>query len=225
MSYIKLPVIVTENLNKIIDKNFYPTEKTKISNIKNRPIGIGIQGLADTFAMLEYPFDSKESKELNKMIFETMYHSSMSKSLELSIKEGPYSSFKGSPLSKGLFQFDLWNEQPSSRYNWDILRDKIIKNGVRNSLCIAPMPTASTSQILSNNECFEPFTSNIYTRRTLAGEFIVINKHLMKELCDLELWDSEIKNQLIKDKGSIQNILKTFLIILKRGIKLFGICL
>ena len=202
----KITGIVTENLNKIIDNNFYPTEKTKISNIKNRPIGIGIQGLADTFAMLEYPFDSKESKELNKMIFETMYHSSMSKSLELSIKEGPYSSFKGSPLSKGLFQFDLWNEQPSSRYNWDILRDKIIKNGVRNSLCIAPMPTASTSQILSNNECFEPFTSNIYTRRTLAGEFIVINKHLMKELCDLELWDSEIKNQLIKDKGSIQNI-------------------
>lgn len=199
-------LIVTENLNNIIDKNFYPTDKTELSNKKNRPIGIGVQGLADTFAMLEQPFECDESKLLNKMIFETMYHASLSKSLELSIRDGPYSTFQGSPLSKGLFQFDLWDKKPSDRYDWEELRQKIIKNGIRNSLLIAPMPTASTSQILSNNECFEPFTSNIYTRRTLAGEFIVINKHLMKELCDLNIWNTEIKEEIIRDRGSIQNI-------------------
>ena len=204
----KTTMIVTENLNNIIDKNFYPTDKTEKSNMNNRPIGIGVQGLADTFAMMDLPFDCEKSKELNKMIFETMYHAALTKSLELSIRDGPYNSFKGSPMSKGLFQFDLWNKKPSERYKWDDLRHDIIKHGVRNSLLIAPMPTASTSQILSNNECFEPFTSNIYTRRTLAGEFIVINKHLMKELCDLEIWNPEVKNQIIKDKGSIQNIEK-----------------
>lgn len=199
-------MIVTENLNNIIDKNFYPTNKTEKSNKNNRPIGIGVQGLADTFALLGLAFDCEKSKEVNKMIFETMYHASLTKSNELSIRDGCYSSFEGSPLSQGLFQFDLWNKKPSEKYDWETLRQNIIKQGIRNSLLIAPMPTASTSQILSNNECFEPFTSNIYTRRTLAGEFIVINKHLMKELCDLELWNTEIKNQIIKDKGSIQNI-------------------
>jgi ribonucleoside-diphosphate reductase subunit M1 len=202
----KITGILTVNLNNIIDKNFYPTNKTKFSNLNNRPIGIGVQGLADVFSLMNIPFGSPESKIINTNIFETMYHSTISKSNELAIESGPYKSFHGSPLSNGLFQFDLWNEKPTNRYDWNTLKLNVIKYGVKNSLCIAPMPTASTSQILSNNECFEPFTSNIYTRRTLAGEFIVINKHLMKELCDLNIWNYNIKNELIKHKGSIQNI-------------------
>jgi len=202
----KITKVVTENLNKIIDVNYYPTEKTRISNTKHRPIGIGVQGLADTFAMLNIPFDSEEAKQVNINIFETMYHASMEKSMELAKESKPYDSFKGSPLSNGIFQFDMWNIKPSNRYNWDKLRKDIMLYGTVNSLCLAPMPTASTSQILSNNECFEPFTSNMYTRRTLAGEFMVINKHLMKELIDLNLWNNSIKNDIVKCKGSIQSI-------------------
>ena len=198
--------ILTENLNKIIDVNFYPTAKTLISNTKHRPIGIGVQGLADVFALMDIPFESAEAVEVNKLIFETMYHASLEKSMELALISGAYETFAGSPLSKGVFQFDMWNVKPSPRYNWDMLRSNIILHGVKNSLCIAPMPTASTSQILSNNECFEPFTSNIYTRRTLAGEFVVINKHLMKELTALNIWNNTIKDKIIADKGSIQNI-------------------
>jgi ribonucleoside-diphosphate reductase alpha chain len=202
----KTTKILTNNLNKLIDVNYYPTSKTEISNNLHRPIGIGVQGLADVFALMDFAFESKEAAEVNKNIFETIYHASMEKSMELSKIQGPYSTFKGSPLSEGKFQFDLWQVKPSDRYDWEKLRQDIIKYGVRNSLCVAPMPTASTSQILSNNECFEPFTSNIYTRRTLAGEFIVINKHLMKELIDLNLWDSKMKDKIIENKGSIQNI-------------------
>ena len=202
----KTTKIVTNNLNKVIDINYYPTNKTKTSNNLHRPIGIGVQGLADVFALMDVTFESKEAAEINKNIFETIYHASMEKSMELSKIHGPYSSFQGSPLSQGQFQFDLWKVSPSNRYDWEKLRQDIIANGVRNSLCVAPMPTASTSQILSNNECFEPFTSNIYTRRTLAGEFIVINKHLMKELIDLKLWDTKMKDKIIEDKGSIQNL-------------------
>lgn len=203
----KITKIVTENLNHIIDVNYYPTEKTRTSNMKNRPIGIGVQGLADAFAMLNLSFDSEEAKQMNIQIFETMYHASMEKSMEIAKeKNKSYDSFKGSPLSKGIFQFDMWNVKPSNRYNWEQLRQDIMLYGTYNSLCLAPMPTASTSQILANNECFEPFTSNMYTRRTLAGEFMVINKHLMKELIDLNIWNSAIKNDIIKYKGSIQPI-------------------
>jgi ribonucleoside-diphosphate reductase alpha chain len=198
--------ILTENLNKIIDVNYYPTEKTKRSNMAHRPIGIGVQGLADTFALMNLPFESAEALEVNKLIFETMYHASMEKSMELAKENGAYSSFNGSPLSQGKFQFDLWNVTPSNRYDWNNLRENIKQYGTRNSLCIAPMPTASTSQILSNNECFEPFTSNIYTRRTLAGEFIVINKYLIKELIKLNIWSTQLKNKIIENKGSVQNI-------------------
>ena len=198
--------ILTENLNNIIDVNYYPTNKTKISNLNNRPIGIGVQGLADAFALMDVPFQSDQAIEINKNIFETMYHASLEKSMELSKLYGPYKTFNGSPLSNGKFQFDLWNIPATSRYDWEKLRSDIIQNGVRNSLCIAPMPTASTSQILSNNECFEPFTSNIYTRRTLAGEFIVINKYLIKELQDLNIWTLKLKDKIIEHTGSIQNI-------------------
>ena len=198
--------ILTDNLNKIINVNYYPTEKTKKSNMAHRPIGIGVQGLADAFILMNIPFESAEALEVNKLIFETIYHASMEKSMELAKEHGAYSTFKGSPLSEGKFQFDLWNITPSNRYDWNILRENIKQYGTRNSLCIAPMPTASTSQILSNNECFEPFTSNIYTRRTLAGEFIVINKYLIKELIELNIWNTQIKNKIIENKGSVQNI-------------------
>jgi ribonucleoside-diphosphate reductase alpha chain len=198
--------ILTENLNKIIDVNYYPTEKTENSNKRNRPIGIGVQGLADTFALMNIPFESNEAIEVNKLIFETMYYASLEKSMELAKETLPYETYAGSPLSKGIFQFDMWNIIPTNRYDWAKLRENIMLHGVKNSLCIAPMPTASTSQILSNNECFEPFTSNIYTRRTLAGEFVVINKHLMKELVTLNIWNTKIKDKIIENKGSVQNI-------------------
>ena len=198
--------ILTENLNKIIDVNYYPTDKTENSNKRNRPIGIGVQGLADTFALMNIPFESNEAIEVNKLIFETMYYASLEKSMELAKETLPYETYAGSPLSKGIFQFDMWNIRPTDRYDWAKLRENIMLNGVKNSLCIAPMPTASTSQILSNNECFEPFTSNIYTRRTLAGEFVVINKHLMKELVTLNIWNTKIKDKIIENKGSVQNI-------------------
>jgi ribonucleotide reductase alpha subunit len=241
--------VVTNNLNKVIDINFYPTEKTKVSNMRHRPIGIGVQGLADTFVLMDLAFQSDEAKEINKLIFETIYHAALEKSCEISknrLKEieqsillqdkshsinklinvyenillneyvesctnssqcvGAYSSFKGSPASKGILQFDMWGVTPSNRYNWVTLKQSILNYGLRNSLLVAPMPTASTSQILGFNECFEPFTSNLYSRRTLAGEFIVINKYLIKELIQLGHWNEDIKNNIITNKGSIQHL-------------------
>ena len=197
--------VVTENLNKVIDRNFYPTEKTKSSNFKHRPVGIGIQGLADTFALLDIPFHSDEAKVVNAQIFETIYHAALEKSMELAREQGPYDTFRGSPASKGILQFDMWGVYPT-RYPWSVLKQQIQLNGLRNSLLIAPMPTASTSQILGFNECFEPFTSNIYLRRTLAGEFVMVNKYLMNELEELDLWTDEVKNGIIKNNGSVQEI-------------------
>ena len=202
----KITKIVTYNLNKVIDINFYPTPKTKLSNKRNRPIGIGVQGLADTFALMNLPFNSSESKKINKNIFETIYHAALESSMEIAIEDGSYDSFEGSPASKGILQFDMWNVKPSERYNWKSLKQKIKKYGLRNSLLVAPMPTASTSQILGNNECFEPFTSNIYVRRTLAGEFVMINKYLIRELIENNKWTDKIKNEIIKNNGSIQTI-------------------
>ena len=198
--------VVTNNLNCVIDVNFYPTEKTKNSNFKHRPIGIGVQGLADAFILMDIPFHSEAAKNVNKLIFETIYHGALEKSNESSILLGAYSSFEGSPASKGILQFDMWNTTPSERYDWTSLKESIIKYGLRNSLLVAPMPTASTSQILGYNECFEPFTSNLYSRRTLAGEFVVVNKYLMKELIQLGQWNEQIKNNIIANKGSVQQL-------------------
>jgi ribonucleoside-diphosphate reductase alpha subunit len=234
--------VVTNNLNRVIDINFYPTEKTKKSNFKHRPIGIGVQGLADVFVLMDIPFHSDEAKRVNKDIFETIYHAALEKSNEIAIKRthqinyymnhwtqselleivpefeysilsrekkellGAYSSFEGSPASKGILQFDMWNVTPSERYNWTSLKESIIQFGLRNSLLVAPMPTASTSQILGFNECFEPFTSNLYSRRTLAGEFVVINKYLIKDLITLGYWNEQIKNNIVANKGSIQQL-------------------
>lgn len=199
--------VVTKNLNKVIDINYYPVPEARNSNLRHRPIGLGVQGLADTFIMLRMPFESDEAKGLNKDIFETIYFAAMTASKDLAIKEGPYETFKGSPVSKGIFQFDMWGVTPSSgRWDWDGLKKEVKKHGVRNSLLVAPMPTASTSQILGNNECFEPYTSNIYTRRVLSGDFIVVNKHLLKDLIKLGLWNDNMKNKLIIANGSIQNI-------------------
>jgi ribonucleoside-diphosphate reductase alpha chain len=197
----------TLNLNKIIDHNYYPVQEAENSNMRHRPVGLGVQGLADAFILLRLPFESDEAKRLNKDIFETIYFASMSASHDLAVKHGPYQTFKGSPLSKGKFQFDLWNVTPDSgRWDWNTLRKKVVKDGVYNSLLVAPMPTASTSQILGNNECFEPYTSNIYTRRVLSGEFVVVNKHLLKDLVALGLWNNDMKNQIILANGSIQAI-------------------
>jgi ribonucleoside-diphosphate reductase alpha chain len=198
--------VVTNNLNRVIDVNFYPTEKTKNSNFKHRPIGIGVQGLADAFILMDIPFHSEAAKNVNKLIFETIYHGALEKSNESSILLGAYSSFEGSPASKGILQFDMWNTAPTERYDWTTLKESIIKGGLRNSLLVAPMPTASTSQILGFNECFEPFTSNLYSRRTLAGEFVVVNKYLMKELIQLGQWNEQIKNNIIANKGSVQQL-------------------
>ena len=232
--------VVTNNLNRVIDVNFYPTEKTRRSNMKHRPIGIGVQGLADTFILMDIPFHSDEAKEVNKLIFETIYHASLEKSNEIAIERnkminslsseprykvldfiseeeyplirkhknlmGTYSSFEGSPASQGILQFDMWNVKPSERYDWTKLKESIVTYGLRNSLLVAPMPTASTSQILGYNECFEPFTSNLYSRRTLAGEFVVVNKYLMRELIQLGHWNEQIKNNIIANKGSIQQL-------------------
>ena len=198
--------VVTKNLNKIIDVNYYPVEEARRSNFRHRPIGIGVQGLADTFILLRMPFDSDEARELNKEIFETIYFGAMTASMELAAKHGPYETFNGSPVSKGIFQFNMWGVEPSDRWNWKELKEKVKQHGVRNSLLLAPMPTASTSQILGNNECFEPYTSNIYTRRVLSGEFIVVNKYLLKDLVELGLWSNELKNKIISSNGSIQKI-------------------
>ena len=234
--------VITKNLNKVIDKNFYPIEKARISNLKHRPIGIGVQGLADVFIKLRFPFESENAKQLNKEIFETIYHAAVEASMELSKKRyniindikninskildedinnyinefekdipnpkyiGAYSSFEGSPMSQGLFQFDLWNAEPSSRYDWDKLRTDIMDYGIRNSLLLSPMPTASTSQIMGFNESFEPFTNNIFQRKTLSGEFIVINKYLINDLISKGLWNKELKDTIILHEGSVQNI-------------------
>ncbi|GEP92807.1 ribonucleoside-diphosphate reductase alpha chain [Chitinophaga terrae (ex Kim and Jung 2007)] len=196
----------TLNLNKIIDYNYYPVEEARRSNMRHRPVGLGVQGLADAFILMRYPFESEEAKQLNKDIFETIYFAALSASNDLAKKDGPYETFPGSPASKGILQFDMWGVTPGPRWNWDALKKSIIKDGIRNSLLLAPMPTASTSQILGNNECFEPYTSNIYTRRVLSGEFIVVNKHLLKDLVELGLWDNDMKNKIIAHNGSIQNI-------------------
>ena len=231
--------VITKNLNKVIDKNFYPIEKGRVSNLKNRPIGIGVQGLADVFMILKKPFESKEASDINKEIFETIYHAAVESSMELSRKRfniinkilakesdedinnyvnefeiknmtskycGAYSTFEGSPISEGLFQFDLWDEKPSDRYDWDKLRNDIKEFGIRNSLLLSPMPTASTSQIMGFNESFEPITNNIFQRKTLSGEFIVINKYLIKDLIDMGLWNKEMRDTIILHEGSIQNI-------------------
>ena len=200
--------MVTRNLNKVIDKNFYPTENGKRSNMRHRPIGIGVQGLADVFIMLRMTFGSEESRKLNIDIFETIYHASLESSCELAEMYGPYETFKGSPFSKGILQFDMWDRDPkfSGRYDWNAMR-KLVKKGTMNSLLLAPMPTASTSQILGNNECFEPYTTNIYLRRTLAGEFVVVNKHLVNDLKKIGLWSKEMKDLMVKANGSVQNII------------------
>ena len=248
----KVVKVVTRNLNNVIDINFYPTEKTRRSNMRHRPIGVGVQGLSDTFILMDVAFHSEEAKKINKDIFETMYHAALESSNEIAknryfkIQEemdfyyknfnrypslndeinyltekkiinewdkftnestvGAYSSFLGSPTSKGILQFDLWNVEPSERYDWSELKKSIQIYGIRNSLLMAPMPTASTSQILGYNECFEPLTSNIYSRRTLAGEFVLANKYLMRELIDLGLWNDKIKTNIIANKGSIQQL-------------------
>ncbi len=199
--------VVTRNLNKVIDINYYPVPEARNSNLKHRPIGIGVQGLADAFILLRMPFDSEEARGLNKDIHETIYFAAMEASMELAKQHGPYDSYKGSPVSKGIFQFDMWGVTPESgRWNWEGLKKEVKQNGVRNSLLLAPMPTASTSQILGNNECFEPYTSNIYSRRTLSGEFIIANKHLMKDLIELGLWNENMRQKLIAANGSIQAI-------------------
>lgn len=198
--------VLTRNLNRVIDVNFYPTDKTQKSNMRHRPIGIGVQGLADTYALMNLSYSSDEAREINEQIFETIYHASLEESCDIACEEGTYDTFDGSPASRGQLQFDLWRCSPSDRYDWSSLRENIRVNGLRNSLLVAPMPTASTSQILGFNECFEPFTSNIYMRRTLAGEFIIINKYLLRELIELGLWNKEMKNRIIMDNGSIQGI-------------------
>ncbi len=199
--------VATKNLNKIIDVNYYPVPEAERSNKRHRPIGLGVQGLADAFILLRMPFESEEAKQLNIDIHETIYFAAMTASKDLAEKLGPYETFKGSPVSKGIFQFDMWGVTPASgRYDWETLKRDVKKHGVRNSLLVAPMPTASTSQILGNNECFEPYTSNIYTRRVLSGEFVVVNKHLLKDLIKLNLWDDKMKNRLIEMNGSVQNI-------------------
>nr|WP_294996927.1 ribonucleoside-diphosphate reductase subunit alpha [uncultured Sediminibacterium sp.] len=197
---------VTKNLNAVIDGNYYPVPEAEYSNKKHRPIGIGVQGLADVFIMLRLPFESELARLLNKNIFETIYFAAMTASKDLAKEQGAYESFSGSPLSKGIFQFDMWNVQPSDRWNWENLRAEVMQSGVRNSLLVAPMPTASTSQIFGNNECFEPYTSNIYTRRVLSGEFIIVNKHLLKDLVQLGLWNNTMKQKIIAANGSIQQI-------------------
>jgi ribonucleoside-diphosphate reductase alpha chain len=199
--------VATRNLNKVIDINYYPIEEARRSNMRHRPIGLGVQGLADVFILLRMPFDSPEARGLNEDIFETIYFAAMESSMEQAKESGAYETFKGSPVSKGIFQFDMWGVEPkSNRWNWEQLKQDVKKHGVRNSLLVAPMPTASTSQILGNNECFEPYTSNVYTRRTLSGDFIVANKHLMKDLISLGLWSETMRQKLISTNGSVQSI-------------------
>lgn len=198
--------VVTRNLNCIIDKNYYPVEEARRSNFRHRPIALGVQGLADTFFALRLPFDSKEAKHLNIQIFETIYHAALESSIELAQELGPYESYQGSPASKGILQYDMWNVTPTDLWDWDTLKANLAQHGIRNSLLVAPMPTASTSQILGFNECFEPYTSNIYSRRVLAGEFQIVNPYLLKDLVEMGLWNDDMKNRLIASGGSIQHI-------------------
>ena len=202
----KVTYQVTKNLNRIIDRNYYPIPEARNSNMRHRPIGLGVQGLADVFILMRHPFDSDEARALNREIFETIYYAACTASKDLAKEEGAYETFKGSPASEGRLQFDMWGVTPTDRWEWDVLKDEIKEHGLRNSLLLAPMPTASTAQILGNNECFEPYTSNIYTRRTLSGEFIIVNKHLLRDLTKLGLWDDDMKNRIISANGSIQNI-------------------
>ena len=196
----------TLNLNRIIDGNFYPVEEARNSNMRHRPIGLGVQGLADAYILMGFPFESEEAKALNREVFETIFYASMTASKDLAKVDGPYETFKGSPVSKGKFQFDFWGVTPTSRWEWDLLKEEVKEHGVRNSLLLAPMPTASTAQILGNNECFEPYTSNVYTRRVLSGEFIIVNKHLLKDLVKEGLWNAKMRNQIMITNGSIQDI-------------------
>lgn len=196
----------TVNLNKIIDGNYYPVEEARNSNMRHRPIGLGVQGLADAFIMMGYPFESDEARALNREIFETIYYAAMTASKDLAKVDGAYETFEGSPTSKGVFQFDMWGVTPTDRWEWDVLKEEVKEHGVRNSLLLAPMPTASTAQILGNNECFEPYTSNVYTRRVLSGEFIIVNKHLLKDLVREGLWNKEMRQKIMAANGSIQNI-------------------
>lgn len=198
--------IATKNLNKVIDINYYPVPEARNSNMRHRPIGLGVQGLADAFLLLRHPFDSEEARILNKNIFETIYYAALCASKDLAKNLGHYETYPGSPISQGILQFDMWGVQPTDRWDWKTLRSEIKEYGVRNSLLVAPMPTASTSQILGNNECFEPYTSNIYSRRVLSGDFVIVNKHLLKDLNDLGLWSDDMKNALIANNGSIQAI-------------------
>lgn len=198
--------VITKNLNKVIDINFYPVKEAEYSNKKHRPIGIGVQGLADVFFKLHIPFDSDEARKLNKEIFETIYFGALTASKDLAKKDGVYDSYKGSPASQGILQYDMWGVIPSNRWDWNKLKESIKKHGLRNSLLLAPMPTASTSQILGNTECFEPITSNLYTRRVLSGEFIVVNKYLLKDLIELKLWNDSMRQSLIANDGSVQNL-------------------
>lgn len=202
----EVTAVVTSNLNRVIDINYYPVNTAKVSNLRHRPVGIGVQGLADTFILLGLPFESPEAQQLNKDIFETIYYHALKASCILAERQGPYETYHGSPVSKGILQPDMWDVIPSDRWNWAALREMISKNGVRNSLLVAPMPTASTSQILGNNECFEPYTSNIYSRRVLSGEFVVVNKHLLHDLTEMGLWSPTLKNQIIYENGSVMNI-------------------
>jgi ribonucleoside-diphosphate reductase alpha chain len=203
----KVAYEVTFNLNRVIDRNYYPVEETKVSNLKHRPIGIGVQGLADVYAMLKLDFDSSAAEEVNKRIFATIYYGALESSSDLAAKEGTYSTYAGSPASQGQLQFDMWGVEPHTSLDWDSLRQRISVTGLRNSLLLAPMPTASTSQILGNNECFEPFTSNIYVRRVLSGEFVIVNKYLVEDLIELRLWNEDMKNEIVKHGGSIQSII------------------
>ena len=198
--------VITRNLNKVIDVNFYPVPEAKLSNLRHRPIGIGVQGLADVFQVLGMPFDSEEAKVLNRDIMETIYFGAVEASMELAREEGAYETYQGSPASKGILQYDMWDQKPSDRWDWAGLKAQIAEHGMRNSLLLAPMPTASTSQILGNNECFEPYTSNIYTRRVMSGEFAVVNPHLLKELVDMGLWNKSMKNRILANGGSVQGI-------------------
>ncbi|MFZ9969409.1 MAG: ribonucleoside-diphosphate reductase subunit alpha, partial [Bacteroidia bacterium] len=197
---------ITRNLNRIIDINYYPVPEARNSNFRHRPIGIGIQGLADVFITMRYPFESEEAAALNREIFETIYFGAMTASMELAKEHGTYESYAGSPVSKGIFQYDMWGVQPGPRWDWAGLKAQVAQHGVRNSLLLAPMPTASTSQILGNNECFEPYTSNLYSRRVLSGEFVVVNKHLLRDLIDAGIWSLDLKNKIIAQNGSVQNI-------------------
>merc|ERR1711990_255254 len=198
--------VVTRNLNKVIDRNLYPLEEARNSNMRHRPIGIGIQGFADAYILMRLPFESEEACLLNKQIFETIYYGALEASCELAEVEGPYSTYEGSPVSQGKLQYDMWGVTPTNLHDWAALKAKIVKHGIRNSLLLAPMPTASTAQILGNDESVEAYTSNIYSRRVLSGEFQVVNQHLLRDLTELDIWSEELKNEIISANGSVQNI-------------------